>query len=610
MGGVILKQTFVQFKCYFLAVLMLAAQVIFPSTVVFADNVQAKNRPEGIPAGRGASVPWVEYEAEDGETNATIVGPSTKVGDLAGEASGRKAVKLSSTGDHVQWITTAPANSIVIRNCIPDAPKGGGIDATISLYVNGVFRKSITLSSKNSWLYGNEGDPTKNPAEGNPRRLYDEAQALVGEIPAGAKVKLQKDSGDTADYYGIDFIDLEQVAPPLPRPARYISITDAALGGIKSGDDCSSALAQAIELCQQGKYAGVYIPQGTFIQTEQAVIKGVTVRGAGMWYSKLYNPYAIDGDLGDLGFIIDGPNCKFYDFALFGNNNRRENGGKAFCNTTFAKMEVGNVWIEHTLCGLWVGGKGPSIGLHVYNTRIRNTFADGINLCNATQSSLIENCTARNTGDDAFAMWSAKDMASGPVQNNIIRNCTVQLPWRAAAFAIYGGANNIIQDCVALDTLTYPGVTLSTEFDPVPFSGTTKIQRVSLVRCGGAFWNDAGLGEPQQFGAIWFYACKPQYSGIVVKDVDIISPTYAGIVFQSKDGTIVNPSISNVKIKDAGTFGICVLPYAPNSEIGATRGAATLTNVKITNTKATKTFVMNGSPSTFQIIDGGGNQLQ
>jgi hypothetical protein len=35
--------------------------------------------------------------------------------------------------------------------------------------------------------------------------------------------------------------------------------------------------------------------------------------------------------------------------------------------------------------------------------RIRNTFADGINLCNGVSNSQIVNCTARNNGDDAFA---------------------------------------------------------------------------------------------------------------------------------------------------------------------------------------------------------------
>ena len=47
-------------------------------------------------------------------------------------------------------------------------------------------------------------------------------RALGGDISAGATVKLQKDADD--EYYVIDLIDLEQVAPPLIKPDGYISI--------------------------------------------------------------------------------------------------------------------------------------------------------------------------------------------------------------------------------------------------------------------------------------------------------------------------------------------------------------------------------------------------
>jgi hypothetical protein len=71
---------------------------------------------------------------------------------------------------------------------------------------------------------------------------------------------------------------------------------------------------------------------------------------------------------------------------------------------------------------------------------------------------------------------------------------------------------------------------------------------------------------------------------------------------------IGNPTLSNITIKDAGTCGIWVLPYDPWYGTGTTNGSATISNTKITNVDTTKPSVINGSPSTFNIINSGGNQ--
>src|SRR6218665_2680153 len=118
-----------------------------PSNAI-SEAVESNNTlSSSIYVGRGANVPWIEYEAEAGTTNAQVQGPSRELGTIPGEASGRKAVVLSSTGHYVQWTTTAAANAIVVRNSIPDAPGGGGIQATLSLYVNGSKLTTLTLSS-------------------------------------------------------------------------------------------------------------------------------------------------------------------------------------------------------------------------------------------------------------------------------------------------------------------------------------------------------------------------------------------------------------------------------------------------------------------------------
>ncbi len=94
-------------------------------------------------ATRGATLPYQEYEAENGTTNATITSYDTTYHDIASEASGRKAVELTSTGNYVTITLTAPANSLVIRYCIPDASGGGGITAPLSLYINGTKNQDV-----------------------------------------------------------------------------------------------------------------------------------------------------------------------------------------------------------------------------------------------------------------------------------------------------------------------------------------------------------------------------------------------------------------------------------------------------------------------------------
>ncbi|CAM5407898.1 hypothetical protein SALBM135S_01396 [Streptomyces alboniger] len=175
--------------------------------------------------GRGADMPYDTYEAEDGVLagGARTVGPNRTVGDLAGEASGRKAVTLNATGESVEFTAKQDTNTLVTRFSIPDAPSGGGTEATLNIYVDGTFRKAIDLTSKYAWLYGDEAAPGNSPGAGPARHIYDEAHVMLGgTVKAGSRIKLRKDSGNTSRY-AIDFVDLEQVAPKAnPDPGSYV----------------------------------------------------------------------------------------------------------------------------------------------------------------------------------------------------------------------------------------------------------------------------------------------------------------------------------------------------------------------------------------------------
>src|ERR1700712_2615916 len=60
--------------------------------------------------GPGASLPYLELQAENAATTGTLIGPSASgvtYGTLADEASYRKAVTLNGQGQYVEFTTTA-----------------------------------------------------------------------------------------------------------------------------------------------------------------------------------------------------------------------------------------------------------------------------------------------------------------------------------------------------------------------------------------------------------------------------------------------------------------------------------------------------------------------
>lgn len=501
---------------------------------------------------RGATVPWIRYESEAGAYTGELLESSREMHTVAAEASQRSAVKLTNQGHYVSCKAQKKANALVVRYCIPDAPQGGGIEATISLYVDNVFRQKIELSSKRSWLYGKSSgvlDLVNTPGD-TARLFFAESHALLCDITKGAEVKLQVDEGDTAAYYIIDFVELEQVVPPKAKPLNAYSIVDY---GAVSGDDKDDAPALKAAIKAAGSKGTVYIPEGDFTLRSKVTVSGQTIQGAGMWYSRFYCPDDVENKgkaPGNFGFKMSVDNSAFYDIALFSNGVKRETGGKTFSGNARKNTKIGRVWVEFAECAYWVDGGDQ---LLIFDCRFRNTFADAVNLCAGTTNSVIENCTARNTGDDAFAIWSATyRKKSEPCENNVIRNCTVQGTWRAAAYAVYGGRNNLIENCVAYDTLNYPALTLSTEFKPIGFSGKTVIRNCDFIRCGGKFWGN------QEFAAVWLLAADAPFAGIELEGINIVAPMYSGIKLQKRNYDMGTIRFSDITISETDRPGIII----------------------------------------------------
>ena len=548
---------------------------------------------------RGANVPYWEYEAESATTTGSILTPSRTFGDVAAEASGRSAVKLTATGQKVEWKTAHATNSIVVRYSIPDAPGGGGATATIGLYVNGVRKTSLSLTSRYSWTYGDadaQNTGSENPSAGTPHHFYDEAHALIDDVPAGSTIALQRDGQDSAAYYVIDLVDFEEVAPPLPMPAGALSITDFGATPDDTSDD-SAAIQSAIDAARtQGK--ALYIPRGTFEtksyvpneKTPKLNVSGVTIRGAGMWHSVIHGFGA--------QFVVSGDNNRFYDFAVFGDITYRDDtkGWQGFDGPAGTGSRMENVWIEHETVGWWVG-KGAFVGqvtkpltdgLVVHGVRIRDTYADGVNFANATSNSTVEQSTFRNTGDDSIATWSFSADGPVPCTNNTFKFNTVQTVWRATCLALYGGNGHTIEDNLCADTSNYPGLLVSTTFSAIAFSGTTTVARNTLTRAGGPHYN-------QEFGALRVFADTASVTNVQLKDITIDSPTFSGVHFGGAQQS-TGVTLDGIMVSNPGTLGIWVSSEA--------HGQAQANNVVVTGGPK---GLQNDAPNAFNLQKGAGD---
>jgi hypothetical protein len=559
-------------------------------TVVAADSAelpvkQANNTAEKpFFVGRGANLPFDFYEAEDGQTGggAAVVGPNRIVGNLAGEASGRKAVTLNQTGSYVQWTTRAATNTVVTRFSIPD-----GTTSSINVYVNGSLNRTMPLTSKYAWLYGNEANP-QNSGTG-PRHIYDEANILLtGSFPAGSTIKLQKDAGNSGSI-AIDFINLEQVAAlGNPDPSRYV---------VPTGFDQQSVQAALDAARQDTSKLGVYLPAGDYQTSNKFQVYGRSVKvvGAGPWYTRFHTPSTQTET--DAGFRADATanGSTFANFAFFGNYTIRIDGpGKVFDLANVADITIDNIWTEHVVCLYWGANTDNMV---IRNSRIRNTFADGVNMTNGSTGNLVDNNEARATGDDSFALFSAIDAGGSDEINNTYSNLTSILTWRAAGIAVYGGYANTFKNIYIADTLVYSGITISSLDFGYPMNGfganpPTVFDNISIVRAGGHFWG------AQVFPAIWLFSASKVFQGIRVSNVDIVDPTYSGIMFQTQylGGQPVNPIkdtvFTNVTITGAQRSGdeydaksgyaIWANPL-PEAGQGPAVGSAAFTNLQLSN---------------------------
>ena len=567
----------------------------------------------------GATTPFTSDEAEAGTLGggAGVVSltsaPTTQYSSAALEASGHAYVHLAATGQSVQWTnnTGRPISFVNLRYSMPDTSSGGGTTSTLDLYVNGAFRQALNVNSKQSWLYegnNNYNGNDQNPADGDPRVFWDESHAFVtgAPIPAGSTFSIVKDAANSAASYDVDVIDVENPPAPVAQPANSISITNC--GAVAdnnptngSGDPGAADSTGAIQNCinqaqSQGKI--LWIPQGTFYLKGTAGLNatGITIEGAGMWYSTIYRQVPLPNSVG-LGAVFGVTSCTVEGFHIDSNATSRAtvDGDGGAMDTTGTNWVANGMWIQHTESGFWASGTGGT----VENTRVTDVWADGINLNNVSLGASVgDNLTAtddfvRGTGDDAMAINSVGYNTNGDgsktfytaMSDITLTNNSLIAPWGGKGIGIYGGGGHHVQDNYISDTARYIGLGVGrfgvngSDLTSATVSGNT------IVRSGG---NAYSQGQPAlQIGN----GGDGQNVG-VVNDATVGGNTIVGSVYDSVGfSTSTNTQLQNNTVTSPWRDGIVVSPpFYP-----APSGSATITGNTVSGLRSGMTAFVNDS---------------
>ncbi|MFD4545875.1 right-handed parallel beta-helix repeat-containing protein [Streptomyces sp. NPDC058466] len=561
-------------------------------------------------AAAGATTPFTTVEAEAGTLGGGARVRSIKPGDpaptaasLETEASGYGLVELRSAGDSVALTNSSgkSANTLVVRASIPDALGGGGIDATLDLYVNGTYRQAITLSSKQAWNYRNASTNPDDPnAGGSAYRFYNDFPVRVtgAPIPAGSTLTLRKDSANTAAAYDIDSVDLENVGPARTQPAGSLSVVDYGADS-NGGKDSTAAIQSTVDAARsQGK--SVWIPSGKFLTNSLTSAKplnftGVTVQGAGMWYTTLYRKVPLPAS--QRSQILVGSHTTLRDLQIDTNAIWRGVGGSGGADYGINASGAGGwtverIWTRHTDANWLSGSNGV-----VRDSRTSDGYGDGFNINNGNtpnpdklgENITVQNNFARNTGDDSFAVYSDAGAAgtNGQVTGAKILNNTAVAPWWANGLRIAGGKN------VEMKNNLVNGVSSNSALDIGVFGDTGHPLESATVSgnvlIGGGGWN--GVRHGVRISSPASTSRYPDaYTSVTMTDNVMRGALRAGLYI---DRTRVNVTLKDNTIDGPAEQGVWVAS-------GVT-GTGAFAGNKIVNLLPGKAATQNDSPSTFTI---------
>ncbi len=556
----------------------------------------------------GATTPFVSYEAEDGILSGGATGisvisaPTTQYSSPELEASGHAYVRLTATGQSLTWTNTTGQNvtALNLRTCIPDAPGGGGITSTIDLYVNGIFRQAFNVNSLQSYCYEGtnyNGQTDKNPTDGHARGFWNDTHAFITGAPIapGDTITFQKDAANSAAFYYIDVVDLENPPAPLTQPADSLSIVNYGAVSNNIAVDNTSAINSCFTAAlSQGKT--VWIPPGIFYFSAihgGLVASEIAIQGAGSWYSTLYRVTPANNTQG-VANILTTTSSTLRDVSLDCNGSSRAgNNNNGAVNFSGNNWLVDDVWIQHVTSAFWCAG----IGGMAQNCRVLSVWSDGGNFNNVQSANGIgmnltySNNFVRGTGDDAMAINSVNYNVNGStttyyttMSNITYINNTAIGAWGGKGIGIYGGINDMVMDNLLQDTARYIGLGVGkfgvngSDLVSATVTGNT------VLRCGGNGYLQqqqammiGNGGDGQSVGTVANAYCA---SNTIVDSIysAVGFTTGTNIVFQYN--TILNPGQDGIMV-GGGSLGTSVMGNAIinfNSVAGLNSGRVLYTN--------------------------------
>lgn len=493
---------------------LLQAQASVADAKVFQIPGPKAPKDKGI---AGATVPYVRYDSQKASLGGGATLKTSAMMDrfnIASQASEHSYVELPGNGASAEWTVhviedaNVVGRGVTMRFTMPDTGDGMGQKGSLDVYVNGNKVKTVDLNSYWMWQYFASGNPSDAPDGGVGCFAFDEVHFLLDEpLKEGDRIKIQS-SGANGLTYGVDFLEIEEVANPIGRPSGAVSVTDFGACPDDGKDDLAAFVA-AVKAADAGSKV-VYIPKGTWHLSGMWNIycKDVKITGAGIWYTNIQftSDKAFGGGISGGNGSNGGADgyCKNLEFChMYINSNLRSRYNqmavyKCFMDVFSDGSVIHDVWEEHFETGFWFGDYNGAMdysdGVKVINCRIRNNLADGVNFCQGTSNAAVYNCSIRNNGDDGLACWNNSYMNAKDEENNVFAYNTIEFIWRAGGIALYGGSGHHVYNNYICDMFMAAGIHLNTTFDGYRFSNNKGItfENNILVRCGtnADSWNE------------------------------------------------------------------------------------------------------------------------
>ena len=336
-------------------------------------------------------------------------------------------------------------------------------------------------------------------------------------------------------------------------------------------------------------------------------IANLTITGAGIWYTNIqFTNSAAAGGGCSLQLAATGT-MDFSNMYLNSYLRSRYNENaiyKCFMDNFGVNSHFHDLWEDHFECGFWVADyhHNPdqvASGLLIEKCRIRNNLADGVNFCNGTFNSTVQNCSIRNGGDDGLAIWPNNFNGAPMAVNDTFTHNTIEFEWRSAGIAIYGGSGHKATFNIVQDTFMSAAFRSNTTFSGYQFQNNTgiTISDSTFIHCGTSY--DAWAGE---LGAVDLEASNTSIQNFTFSNIVVVGAQRDGYSLGFAGG-FSGILFTNCTTNGSGLDGISTSKYTqahPGAGIctyGA--GAATFTGFTYSNCAGGKVFNQGGFVLTF-----------